>query len=211
MYAPSAYRVDDANRLNALIDAFPFATLIRNAEAGPVIAYLPLARRRDASGGDVLIGHLAKANPFWQAGDGADVVALFSGPDGYISPSHYPSKMAHGKVVPTWNYVRVEARGKLSIETSPGQMRHYMDLPTSMMERRREAPWSASDAPADFINNLVNAIVGIRIDITSVEGSWKLDQRKAPADREGAIAGLRREGNHDLADLMADSTPLRRI
>ena len=202
MYAPPPYRVDDLDRLYAHMDAFPFATLVRNATGGPAVAYLPLALSKSASGDAVLLGHLAKANPFWQRTEGAEVVALFSGPDGYISPSHYPSKSVHGKVVPTWNYVRVEARGRLSIETSPDRMRHYIDAPTTMMERRRENPWSANDAPADFINNLANAIVGIRIDIVSLEGSWKLDQRKAAADREGAIAGLRSEGNEDLATLM---------
>lgn len=204
MYAPPAYRVDDASRLNALIDAHPFATLIRNHNTGPIIAYLPLARRPETSGAMALIGHLARANPFWQDADGAEVVALFSGPDGYISPSNYPSKHIHGKVVPTWNYVRVEARGRLSIETSPDRLRHYMDAPTAMMEQHRELPWSADDAPADFVANLANAIVGIRVEITSLEGSWKLDQRKALIDREGAIAGLRSEGNEDLAKLMAE-------
>ncbi|HWB44629.1 MAG TPA: FMN-binding negative transcriptional regulator [Hyphomicrobiaceae bacterium] len=206
MYAPSPYRVDDVNRICALMDAFPFATLVRNDTSGPVAAYLPLARSEGASGGAVLFGHLAKANPFWLGADGAEVVALFSGPDGYISPSNYPSKQTHGKVVPTWNYVRVEVRGRLSIETSPGRLRHYMDMPTTMMERHREAPWSADDAPPDFINNLATAIVGIRIDVTSLEGSWKLDQRKAPIDRQGAIAGMRSEGNQDLANLMAEIT-----
>lgn len=202
MYAPTPYRVDDTSRIFALIDAFPFATLVRNGADGPIAAYIPLARSQDTSGAAVLIGHLARANPFWQDADGTEIVALFSGPDGYISPSTYPSKLAHGKVVPTWNYVRAEVRGKLSIETAPERLRRYMDLPTLLMEHRREAPWSVDDAPAEFIKNLANALVGVRINITAIEGSWKLDQRKTLTDREGAIAGLRSSGNDELANAM---------
>jgi transcriptional regulator len=207
MYAPPPYRVDDPDRLCTLIDARPFATLVRNDANGPSAAYLPLAR--DPSSSDlVLIGHLAKANPFWQGADGGQVVALFLGPDGYISPSSYPSKMEHGRVVPTWNYLRIEARGVLSIETSPDRMRRHVELPTSLMEQDRNPPWSVGDAPGDFVERLSNAIVGVRIDVTSLEGSWKLDQRKSARDREGAIAELRAHGSIALADAMREASPV---
>lgn len=203
MYAPPHYRVDDIDRISSLIEAHPFATLVANgAASGPVVAYLPLALER--GGGHVLIGHLARANPFWEAADGGEVVAIFSGSDAYISPSHYPSKKVHGKVVPTWNYVRVEARGRLAIESSPERLRRYIDAPTALMERDRAAAWSAEDAPPDFITKLSHAIVGVRIDVVSLEGAWKLDQRKSASDRAGAIAGLRSEGKERVAALMSE-------
>lgn len=200
MYAPPHYRVDDIDRISSLIQAHPFATLVANGASGPIVAYLPLAL--EYGGGHGLIGHLARANPFSEAADGGGVVAIFAGPDAYIPPSYYPSKQAHGKVVPTWNYVRVEARGRLAIERSPEKLRHYIDAPTTLMEQGREAAWSADDAPSDFITKLSHAIVGVRIEVASLAGSWKLDQSKSEPDRAGAIAGLRAEGKERVADLM---------
>lgn len=207
MYAPDPYRVDDQDRLFALIDAFPFAALARSGPAGPVIAHLPLALDRDGVGAPALVGHLARANPFLEGAAGQEVVALFSGPDGYISPSTYPSKAIHGKAVPTWNYVRVEARGRLCLETDPARLLPYVEAPTAMMERRREAPWSVKDAPAAYVEALCAAIVGVRIALSACVGAWKLDQRKSPADRQGAIEGLRSQGQDVLARLMETHAP----
>lgn len=204
MYAPSHYRMSEPHKLHALMDAFPFATLVRNGANGPVLAQAPLARMTTPAGSLALIGHVARSNPFWDTSDGTLVVAAFAGPDAYISPSHYPSKAVRGEVVPTWNYLRVEARGILSVEASPERLRPYIDAPTAMMEQGRPNAWSAADAPEPFIEKLCRAIIGIRIEVLTLEGAWKLDQRKALADRQGAIEGLRREGQILLADAMAE-------
>ena len=202
MYTPSAYRTDDPVKLGRAIDAFPFAALARNGPAGPVFAYAPLAREVVDGETAALVGHLARTNPFWRDASGEHVAALFSGPHGYISPSHYPSKAEHGKAVPTWNYLRIEARGTLSVETDPAKIRQYFDMPTGMMEQYQDKPWSADDAPGDYIQKLAHAIVGIKIRVSSIEGSWKLGQTHSAADRQGAIEGLRREGNIALAEKM---------
>ena len=205
MYVPPPYAQTDAAALLSLVQAYPFATIAINGADGPLLAHAPLAAEMSADGEiRSLIGHVARANPFWRAADagGAAAVALFSGPDGYVSPGFYPSKLEHGRVVPTWAYARIEARGVLRVETDPARLRPYVDAPTALMEDGRAAPWSADDTQSDYIATLLGRIVGLRIDITSVAGSWKLDQKKSAADRAGSAAGLRAEGKSDIASLI---------
>ena len=202
MYAPAAFHVSDHNKLYELIAAHPLAMLVRNGASGPVIAHVPLAASMVDGKIKKLTGHVAKANPFWTETSGTTVVAAFSGPDAYVSPAYYPSKQEHGKVVPTWNYVRVEARGEISLQSDPAQMRGFIDAPTDHMENSRAAPWSTRDAPDVYIDRLSNAIVGIAIDVTDIQGVWKLSQNKSQADFSGVVDGMEADGNPTIATAM---------
>ncbi|MEL7547371.1 MAG: FMN-binding negative transcriptional regulator [Pseudomonadota bacterium] len=205
MYAPSAFQVKDHEKLLALIQAHPLATLACNGEAGPVIAHVPLVAEIQAGKIHALVGHVARANPIWQSAKGALGVAVFSGPDAYVSPGYYPSKQAHGKVVPTWNYVRVEARGRFTIESEPVKMRAYIDPPTDHMEQPRRDSWSTKDAPDAYINQLSQAIVGVRLDIVQIEGVWKLSQNKSQADFAGVVQGLEADNIDQVANAMINA------
>jgi transcriptional regulator len=192
MYARAEFREDRPERLAALIAAHPFAVLAANGENGPVAAHVPLVAEQDESGGPaVLVGHLARANPFWTSvQDGGPVLAVFSGVDAYVSPSFYPSKQEHGRVAPTWNYMRVEARGRLHLQTAPGAALPAIRALTDAMEAPRADPWSVDDAPSDYVAGLSRGVVGFRIAVESLTGVWKLSQNQAPADWAGAVSGL---------------------
>jgi transcriptional regulator len=207
MYNPPAFAKDDPAALLEAVSAHPFATLVVNGAQGPVAAYAPLAAEVDGEGQIVgLVGHVARANPFWQGADQAPVLAIFAGPDGYVSPSFYPSKEEHGRVVPTWNYVRIEARGTLTVERDPARLRAFIDAPTALMEAQRARPWSAADAPEDYLESQLRGIVGVRLSVTEIHGKWKLSQNKSPADQEGVIRGVRADGLTTLAMTMLQSS-----
>lgn len=202
MYTPVAFHVTDHQALFDLISAHPLAMLVRNGDLGPVIAHIPLAATMVDGTLTTLTGHVAKANPFWIDASEKMVVAAFAGPDAYVSPAYYPSKQAHGKVVPTWNYIRVEARGQLRLQDDPAQMHGFVDAPTEHMERGRETPWSAADAPDSYIEQLSNAIVGITIDVADIQGVWKLSQNKSSADLAGVMNGLGTDGDRSITQAM---------
>ena len=183
----------------------PFANLVTMGGEGLDATPLPLML--DPSGGlrGSLIGHIARANPQWRTTDVAhEALAIFSGPDSYISPSYYETKRLTGKVVPTWNYVTVHARGRITFfhetEALLGLVRRLTDL----HEGERAAPWAVSDAPADFIQSQLRAIVGVRLEITALTGKWKMSQNRSPADRAGVVAGLRNDGG-PAAEAVADA------
>lgn len=210
MYRPAAFAEDDPVRLGALIKAHPLACLVAHGPKGLVAAHVPLLAVTDTDGRIVeLFGHLARANPFWvEAGDGAEVLAVFTGPDAYVSPSMYPSKAEHGRVVPTWNYQRIEARGRLHLITQPSQVRPFFEAPTHVMEAGREPAWSVDDAPEAYIRQLSLGVVGLRIAVTVIEGVFKLSQNKSSADQAGVEAGLAAEdasAARALSKLMADA------
>lgn len=202
MYAPAAFHVTDHTALFELISAHPLAMLVRNGQSGPVIAHIPLAATLLDGKLTTLTGHVAKANPFWVDASGEVVVAAFSGPDAYVSPAYYPSKQAHGKAVPTWNYIRVEARGQLRLQDDPAQMHRFVDAPTKHMEQGRDAPWSIADAPDSYIDRLSHAIIGITIDVTDIQGVWKLSQNKSSADFTGVVNGLGTDSQGPIAQTM---------
>lgn len=205
MHAPAAFSVSDPDVLADAMAAYPLAVLLINGADGPVAAHVPLVVDRDeAPGGAIrsLTGHMARANPFWKTAQGAAALAVFNGPDGYVSPAWYPAKAEHGRVVPTWNYVRVEARGTLHVESDASAVAPYVEAPTTMMEARRPAPWSLDDAPADYAQSMLRGVVGVRVQITHIQGCWKLSQNRDAADRAGAIQGLREAGYTALAELM---------
>jgi transcriptional regulator len=198
MYQPAHFRQDDPAALQALIEAHPLGTWITQQHGGFTADHIPFlfdAPRR------VLLGHVARANPVWQAA-GASLV-VFHGPQGYVSPSWYPSKHAHGKAVPTWNYAVVHVHGRARAVEDRGELLALVTRLTQVHEHGQAVPWSVSDAPADYIDQLLGAIVGIEIAIERIEGKWKMSQNRPAADRLGVAAGLQQRGG-DEAQAVAD-------
>lgn len=194
MHPSHKYRNDRREDAEAFIAAHPFALLATNGSDGPLTALVPLVLDPAT---ETLIGHVARANPFWSRVEtgGSKAVAIFRGADTYISPSYYASKVEHGRVVPTWNYLAVEVRGGMIIETRSQAMRPYLENLTDVMESHRDVPWTISDAPEDYISKLSRAIVGIRLSVDEVAFVRKLSQDKTDQDRKGVMAGLAHENS----------------
>ena len=205
MYLPTHFSESRPQVLRDFIAAHPLGLLVTQSRTGGIDANsVPffLDPADDGSPG-VLRAHVARANPVWKdARDDADSLVVFQGPQGYVSPAWYPSKAEHGKVVPTWNYVMVQARGRLQAVDDKAWLRAFVARLTDRHEGRRAAPWAVSDAPADFIDATLGAIVGIEIRLGSLVGKWKVSQNRAAADRAGVVEGLL--GERDDAALAAE-------
>jgi len=204
MYRRAPFVEQDPATLLELMRGYPLATLIRGgadlaADLVPLEVDFTDGRWR-------LRGHVARANPLWSEGDGQSVLALFQGPQAYISPNWYPSKARHGKDVPTWNYTMVQAHGTLRAIDDPAWLHSFLERLTQRHEGSRAAPWHVADAPADYLDAMLKAIVGIEIDITRIEGKFKLNQNYDAADRTGAVLGLcadAADGRQPDADALA--------
>jgi len=218
MYTPAHFSETRLPVLRALMQAHPLATLIALGPAGLVANHIPLrfdpAPDKDASGPiGFLRGHVARANPLWREFDPAvEVLAVFQGPQAYISPSAYPSKQADGRVVPTWNYAVVHAHGPLHIHDDAAWTHGLVVELTREHEAPRTAPWAVSDAPDDYIAQLNRAIVGIEIPVMRLAGKWKTSGNQPAANRQGvahALAASTREDDRRMAALVAahDLTP----
>ncbi len=198
-----AFRYDDKHEALAFVAAHPFATVAVNGEQGPVTALVPLVLSED---GQTLLGHVARINPFWEAAnDGGKAVAVFRGGDAYVSPSNYPSKTEHERVVPTWNYMAVEIRGDITIETDANAMMPYITALTEKMESHRDLPWQVSDAPDDYIAKLSRAIVGFKLTTEGITYVKKLSQNKSEDDKQGVLKSFENSSNpseHVLAHEM---------
>jgi transcriptional regulator len=191
MYVPRAFEQPDTAVLQQLIREYPFATLIVSTAQGLEANHLPLVLRDDGSDYGVLAGHVARTNSVWQNFNAEqDVLVVFHGPDAYISPSYYPSKQEHGKVVPTWNYTVVHASGKMRAVEDGKWLLQLLNELTDVHERQYDQPWAVADAPAEFVEKLLNAIVGIEIPIATLLGKWKLSQNQPDQNRQGVIAAL---------------------
>jgi transcriptional regulator len=212
MYASPAFAMTDPSGIAAFVAAHPLALVCVNGPDGPVAGHVPLVAQLDEAGAVTgLIGHVARANPLWQqVGESASVpvLAVFRGPDAYVTPSAYPSKAEHGKVVPTWNYLAAELRGRLFIETDPARMDPYITAPTAMMEQHRAHPWQVADAPADYTAAMKRAIVGLAITVTHAAAIAKLSQNRSQADAAGVVADLLSRSDPaawQVADLMTQA------
>lgn len=181
-----AFRYDDKDEALAFVAAHPFATVAVNGEQGPVTALVPLVISED---GQTLLGHVARINPFWDAAiqSGSKAIAVFRGGDAYVSPSNYPSKAEHERVVPTWNYMAVEIRGDITIETDANAMMPYITALTEKMESHRDLPWQVSDAPDDYIAKLSRGIVGFKLTVEDITHVRKLSQNKSEDDKQGVL------------------------
>lgn len=198
--------------MHALIRAHPFATLITCADAAPEANHLPLLIDPQPMPCGTLRGHVARANPLWrQRHEGREALVIFQGPQAYVTPSWYAAKRETGKVVPTWNYAVVHARGPLIIHDDPVWLRDLVSRLTAQQEAPLPQPWGIGDAPPDYIEQMLQAIVGIEIPIARLEGKWKVSQNRSAADRDGVAAGLQARGDAqslDMAGLVAGERPV---
>lgn len=177
-----------------MLREWPLATIVRLGANGLDADPVPLLYDADDGPHGTLRGHVARGNPLWREADGRDVLALFHGPQAYVSPGWYASKAEHGKVVPTWNYVIVQAHGRLRAIDDAAWLRTLVGRLTDTHETTRSAPWAVSDAPVDYLDSMLRAIVGIEIAVTQLEGKWKSSQNRTETDRAGVARGLRDEG-----------------
>lgn len=204
MYQPPVFAETDPDALYRLIRENPFAVLVtcdrdRSVEAN----HIPMILQADEGADGVLRGHVSRANPLWRDYDPTvDALAIFQGPHHYVTPSWYPSKAAHGRVVPTWNYAVVHARGPMTIVEDPARLRVHVRALTDAREAGRTAPWKVGDAPAGFIEKQLQGIVGLELRIGRIEGKWKMSQNREAGDRAGVVRGLGAEGS-DMAARVA--------
>ncbi len=200
-FAAPVFREDREDVLLALIDSTRLGALIINTEDGIALSHIPFVYKKD-DGILHLISHVHRGNPIGAEGnDGQDVVVSFLCDHAYIHPGWYPSKAEHGRAVPTYNYVSVEARGKVRLLTEPGVLKTMlMDL-TARTERDMSKPWQVDDAPPSYIDRLINGIVGVEVCVTHLSGIQKLSQDKAEDDFQGVIEGLRQ---HNVDSAVAE-------
>ncbi|SBS32269.1 Protease synthase and sporulation protein PAI 2 [Marinomonas aquimarina] len=192
MYVPTHFKEEDHQVLQQYIRDYSCGTLIISDAEGIEANHVPfyLAVNEDSSLGKLQC-HLARANPAWQRiQDGAQVLAVFQGPNAYISPSWYATKAETGRVVPTWNYLAVHVQGKAQVIQDPDWLKQHLHQLTDQHEASMEEPWSVADAPTDFTDRLVKAIVGIEIRIESLTGKLKASQNQPQANRESVRASL---------------------
>ncbi|AAF84840.1 hypothetical protein ADT28_00585 (plasmid) [Xylella fastidiosa] len=190
-YPPSVFVENHPTSLQALIHEQPFATLVIAVGMLPVACHVPLLLNEVEPGGEIwLEGHISAVNPIATGDECCPVLAIFHGPQHYISPSWYPSKATHPAVVPTWNYVAVHAHGELMRTRDPHWLRTHLAALSDIMERDRQEPWRLDDLPTDALRQAVDALVGLRLRITQLYGIHKLSQNKPPTDRLGVRHGL---------------------
>jgi transcriptional regulator len=202
MYIPTAFDESRIEEQHALIRANPLGLLISAGPEGPLASPLPFLLVPSPDGPGTLQTHLARANPHWKSLDGQPVLVVFQGPDAYVRPGWYPSKAEHGRVVPTWNYAMVQARGLARVMDDEDWLRSQITRLTETHEGGRPKPWSPADTPDGFIDGHIKAIVGIEIVVRQLEGKWKASQNRSPEDRRGVAEGLAAEGQQAMAELV---------
>jgi transcriptional regulator len=203
MYTPAAFAETDRATLHALIAHHGFGLLVSVRDGAPVVSHLPFVADPAVGSNGTLYAHIARGNPQWRDfGDGQEVLAIFSGPHGYISPRWYRP----GNAVPTWNYAVVHAWGVPRIVADPDEVRRQQDSLIAAYEGTGDGAWSLVSQPADYADGMLRGIVAFELPITRLEGKFKLSQNRPAEDAVGVIAGLRATGRPDdaaLADLMA--------
>ncbi len=206
MYLPAYFRQDRPEVLHAFMRAHPLATLIVAGADGLTANLVPMEAGAEPAPHGTLRAHVARANPLWRAlAQGAAALAVFQGPQGYVSPGWYPSKAEHAKVVPTWNYALVQARGPVRVIEDAAWLRGQVERLTALHEGAGPQAWRVDDAPADFIDKMLAGIVGLEMTLTSLEGKFKASQNRPEPDRAGVLDGLRRRdatGDAELAEWM---------
>ena len=195
MYLPKHFTEDDIAEMHALMRANPLATLVSHGPDGLDANHVPLLLA-DAAPHGKLLGHIARANPLWKPGRVAgEVLVVFQGDESYISPSGYATKAEHGKVVPTWNYAAVHAYGELKVVDDADWILAQVSALTATHEAALPQPWAVTDAPADYIDKMLGAIVGIEITLTRLLGKWKVSQNQPAANQASLIAALEKAGD----------------
>lgn len=203
MYIPRWYREDRLEVLQAEIERISFGTLITDGKSGLMASHVPFLVDRSRGMKGTLFGHIARGNSQWRETPyEAEGLAVFLGPDAYISPRWYETTKKTGKVVPTWNYIAIQARGPVTFFEEKKKLKEFVTLLTRHHEADARAPWEVEGAPASYIEGELRSIVGFELEISKIEGKWKLSQNRPEADKEGAKAGLKRRGRpNDLAVL----------
>ncbi len=190
MYCPPAFRVEELASLHGLMRAARLANVVTFGANGLHASPLPLFLDETEGPFGTLYGHFARANAQWKDAPLSDALAIFMGPDAYVSPSWYASKKEHGKVVPTWNYSAVHARGPIEFFDDEARLRDVVERLTNLHEAERPEVWSVSDAPAPFLRGQLRGIIGLRLPVTGLEGKNKMSQNRSAADRAGVAEGM---------------------
>jgi transcriptional regulator len=208
MYIPHANEEKRIPVLHQLIQAEPLAALVTLSGNGLFATHLPMVLEPSAGPFGTLRGHVSRANPQWRdRNSSVDALAIFSGPQHYITPNWYPGKHEHGKEVPTWNYVVVHAYGPLQVIADERWLLTHLEQLAAQSEAREPTPWKVSDAPAEFIHTLLHGIIGFELPIQRLEGKWKVSQNRSARDRQGVVDGLTARDTpeaHIMKSLIAD-------
>ena len=193
MHCPKAFEENRTDVLLALIQQHPLATIISHSQQGLEVNVMPVLVKQD-EGKIVLRGHMAKNNAQLRAlAHSETVLWVFQGPNVYVSPAWYPSKQLHGKVVPTWNYMLVEAQGQVKVFTDADELLHLVTDMTNEHEQQRVSPWQVDDAPAQYVQSQLRGIVGIEMEVSQLRGKFKLSQNRSDEDQCGVISGTASE------------------
>jgi len=204
MYEPPLHRETDLERQHALIAARRLGLLISCGPQGLIANAVPFLLDRAASRLGTLKCHVARANPQWRdLAESPEALVVFQGADHYVSPSWYATKRETHKVVPTWNYVMVQARGAARVIEDDAWLQRQIEALTARQESSHETPWAVGDAPADFIALQRKAIVGLEIEISDIRGKWKTSQNRNAADRAGVVENLERLGDEEALAMAA--------
>jgi transcriptional regulator len=206
MYLPSHFIEPRVEELHRIIRENPLGTLVTHSARGLDANHIPFMLDPASGSKGSLQAHVARANPLWtEFAQGADVMVVFRGPDGYISPNWYPSKHETHRQVPTWNYEVVHAHGRLRIVDDAKFLRGLLARLTRHHEASQPKPWKMGDAPADYIDQMLKAIVGVEVEIVRVEGKRKLSQNRDTRDFQGVVKSLHESGNEELSAAMAST------
>jgi len=203
MYTPKAFECDDYSKIFGLIKDNPLATLVCQTETGLEANHLPLLVDQ-YSGQKMLIGHIAKANPLHKKlVNDTEVLVTFQGAQAYISAGYYPSKQSDPRVVPTWNYTAVHIKGRIRFTDDKSQLRHIIEAITNSQEQHRKHPWKVSDAPDEYIDKMLNAIIGLTITLDDIQAKWKVSQNHSEENKHGVAQALLKSGQHTMAKEVA--------
>ena len=202
MYVPEKFREQRPEVLHRLMRTHPLATLIAVGEAGIIANHVPMEVHPEPMPFGTLRGHIARANPLWrQYPAGSEVLAIFQGPERYISPNLYATKQETGEVVPTWNYAVVHARGTLTFIEDAVWLERLVTRLTNSHEAGQQAPWKVTDAPETFTQAMLKIIVGFEFHVQSLVGKFKLSQNRTEPDRRGVLASLNASSDPEAQEM----------
>jgi transcriptional regulator len=195
------FKQDDHLQLQGIMVKYPFASLVSYSESGLEVNHLPLYL--DTSNDNTLLqGHIAKANPLWKnLKPYSEVLVVFQGPNCYISPNFYPTKKENERAVPTWNYVSVHVKGEIQMRFDNAFKLSMLHNLTFQQEQKQPKPWSIYEAPPEYIERMLPAIIGIEIQIKSMQGQWKVSQNQLEINKQGVVAGLSKSQSNDVLEM----------
>ena len=210
MYVPGSFAETDVSVLTEFVERYPLGLLVSSGMSGLQASPIPFLYRVKGEK-PMLVAHLAKANPHWKdLIELKECLVVFQGADNYVTPEWYPSKQTTHKVVPTWNYEMVQVKGFPAVIESTDWLRNQVGEVTDSMEKKRKAPWKVTDAPTDFIQTQLKAIVGLEIEISEIKGKWKMSQNRTSEDAQGVVKGLSDSNdphaNQKVAEIVSSRT-----